>query len=93
MGFLGDVFLGPKCMYCGERSLKTISEFGYYERTKVKIFRCSSCARTGVYNFIPRCSECGERQTSLGRNEYDVIVPKCPNCGHLWDDDDPDRYK
>lgn len=93
MGFFANLFLGPKCIYCGERSLKLIMEFGAIERTKVKIYHCASCNRTGVYNYVPRCGHCGKRQTSLGRNEYDVVVPKCPYCGHLWDDDDEDRYK
>lgn len=93
MGFFADVFLGPKCIFCGERSLRSFWEIGLPGRTQIQLLYCSSCNRAGVYNFVPKCYLCGERQTIVGRNESDAPVPKCPNCGHLWDCDDEEKYK
>ena len=90
MGFL-DFLLGDKCEYCGSRSLKVHNRFKT-PRGEFRILACESCRRVYLDKTgdIPKCWKCGTRQTLLGRNEYNVILPKCPNCGYVYDGYDYD---
>ena len=86
MGFFKDLFLGEKCEDCGSRSIEDYNSFPD-SRGKLRLKWCRSCKRVSVdkTGYVPRCRVCGTRQTSTGRNDHDVIVPKCPKCGYLWD--------
>lgn len=85
MGFFADVFLGPQCYYCGRRSLE--DEFNVRGSAPFAVYYCSSCGRYQVRGPVPRCHRCGTPQTKLAMNEYGVMLPQCPNCGYIWDDD------
>lgn len=85
MGFLADVFLGPQCNYCGRRSLE--EEFSVKGYCPFEVKYCRSCGRYQVHGPVPSCHRCGTPQTKLARNEYGVMLPQCPNCGYIWDDD------
>lgn len=82
MGFFADTFLGPQCKYCGKRSLEDESSKGLFP---FEIKYCRSCGRYQILGRIPRCYRCGTPQTDFTRNEYEVVLPKCPNCGYVWD--------
>ncbi len=89
MGFFTDLFSGEKCEYCGRRSLEDYNTLSTSSGRTIRLKWCRSCKLVSVdeSSHVPRCRRCGTRQTSTGKNEYGTIVPKCPKCGHLWDDD------
>lgn len=88
MGFWANLFLGAQCKYCGKHTLDMVNNFPYNSKGEIKIYHCTSCNRVGIYGHVPRCYRCGNFQTSWGRNEFNVVVPKCPHCGYLWDGDE-----
>ncbi len=89
MGAFKDFLLGKKCEDCGRRSMEDYHSFQGAGGT-IRLKWCRSCRTVtlDMEGYIPRCCRCGTRQTSLGKNECGTIVPKCPDCGHLWDDDE-----
>lgn len=78
---LADFFLGEKCRYCGVRSVKSITTF----HSDWGVYYCNSCHRFIIRGRVPRCGRCGGTMTTAGQNRYGVYVPKCPNCGHIYD--------
>lgn len=85
MGFWKDVIFGKQCEDCGRRTLEEYNVIG-----DVHMLWCRSCHVVSVdpsYH-VPRCHRCGTLQTGTGENHAGVILPKCPNCGHIWDADD-----
>ncbi len=87
MGSFADFFLGKKCPDCGSRSLEEYRTFRSSRGGTIRMMWCRSCHRVRADEswHIPRCYRCGTRQTASAKNEYGVIVPKCPHCGLLYD--------
>lgn len=90
MGLFADLILGEKCKFCGSRSLENYIHMSHSQGT-FYVKYCRTCERWGVYGTPPRCYVCGTPQTSLGTNEHDVVLPKCPKCGYLYDGYDFDQ--
>ncbi len=87
MGFFSRLLYTPKCRFCGGYDFKTASQFG-----DCKLLACKKCWRVDVYYKAPICAVCGKVMRSTAYNHNDVAVPKCANCGHLWDADERGWY-
>lgn len=83
MGFFSKLFSVESCPFCGSTDLKKI-----WETSCFSIYACRKCGYASVHHRAPLCACCEKPQKGTARNEYDVIVPKCQYCGHIWDADE-----
>lgn len=83
MGFFSRLFSSRECIICGSSDTYVMVDFSEF-----KMVGCRSCQRFLPYGKIPICRRCGKPQTGATYNDAHCPVPKCPNCGKVWDGDE-----
>lgn len=83
MGIFSRLFYSPECFVCGGSNFIKVAQYG-----ECQMLACKKCNKVLGYYKIPLCACCGKAMKGSTINSNGAYVPKCTNCGHIYDGDE-----